>query len=51
VDRHGNTSAAGMLILLDEDLRAGKVAIGRGDLVLMAAIGANVNYGAQLVRL
>lgn len=51
VDRHGNTSAAGMLILLDEDLRAGKVAIGRGDLVLLAAIGANVNYGAQLVRL
>jgi len=51
VDRHGNTSAAGMLILLAEDLEAGRVAMGRGDLVLLAAIGANINYGAQLVRL
>ncbi|HYY51538.1 MAG TPA: 3-oxoacyl-[acyl-carrier-protein] synthase III C-terminal domain-containing protein, partial [Myxococcales bacterium] len=51
VDRHGNTSAAGMLILLAEDLRDGAVAMGSGDLVLLAAIGANVNYGAQLVRL
>jgi len=51
VERHGNTSAAGMLILLGEDLERGTVEIGRGDLVLLAAIGANVNYGAQLVRL
>ncbi len=51
VERHGNTSAAGMLILLSEDLEAGRVGMGRGDLVLFAAIGANVNYGAQLVRL
>jgi len=51
VERHGNTSAAGMLILLAEDLRDGAVAMGSGDLVLLAAIGANVNYGAQLVRL
>jgi 3-oxoacyl-[acyl-carrier-protein] synthase III len=51
VERHGNTSAAGMLILLSEDLSAGRVALGSGDLVLLAAIGANVNYGAQLVRL
>jgi 3-oxoacyl-[acyl-carrier-protein] synthase III len=51
VERHGNTSAAGMLILLAEDLRDGAVEMGRGDLVLLAAIGANVNYGAQLVRL
>src|SRR3954471_6666102 len=51
VERHGNTSAAGMLILLAEDLESGVVELGRGDLVLLAAIGANVNYGAQLVRL
>jgi 3-oxoacyl-[acyl-carrier-protein] synthase III len=51
VDRHGNTSAAGMLILLADDLEKGLVEMGRGDLVLLAAIGANVNYGAQLVRL
>src|ERR1044071_9661038 len=47
VDRYGNTSAAGMLILLAEDLEAGVVEIGRGDLVLIAAVGANVHYGAQ----
>jgi 3-oxoacyl-[acyl-carrier-protein] synthase III len=51
VARYGNTSAAGMLVLLAEDLEAGTVALGRGDLVLIAAIGANVHYGAQLIRL
>ncbi|SEM34435.1 3-oxoacyl-[acyl-carrier-protein] synthase III [Stigmatella aurantiaca] len=51
VDRYGNTSAAGMLILLAEDLEAGRVRLGSGDLVLVAAVGANVHYGAQLVRL
>ena len=51
VDRYGNTSAAGMLILLAEDLEAGVVEIGRGDLVVIAAVGANVHYGAQLIRL
>ena len=51
VERHGNTSAAGMLILLAEDLERGNVKMGSGDLVLFAAIGANVQFGAQLVRL
>lgn len=51
VDRYGNTSAAGMLILLAEDLEAGVVELGRGDLVMVAAVGANVHYGAQLIRL
>nr|WP_240358718.1 3-oxoacyl-[acyl-carrier-protein] synthase III C-terminal domain-containing protein [Myxococcus vastator] len=51
VDRYGNTSAAGMLILLAEDLEAGRVCLGSGDLVVVAAVGANVHYGAQLVRL
>jgi len=51
VDRYGNTSAAGMLILLAEDLEAGVVKLGGGDLVLIAAVGANVHYGAQLIRL
>lgn len=51
VDRYGNTSAAGMLILLAEDLAAGTVTLGSGDLVLIAAVGANVHYGAQLIRL
>ncbi|QRK12873.1 3-ketoacyl-ACP synthase [Archangium violaceum] len=51
VDRYGNTSAAGKLILLAEDLEAGRVRLGSGDLVLLAAVGANVHYGAQLIRL
>ncbi|HLM69697.1 MAG TPA: 3-oxoacyl-[acyl-carrier-protein] synthase III C-terminal domain-containing protein [Longimicrobium sp.] len=51
VDRYGNTSAAGMLILLAEDLEQGVVKLGGGDLVMIAAVGANVHYGAQLIRL
>jgi 3-oxoacyl-[acyl-carrier-protein] synthase III len=51
VDRYGNTSSAGMLILLSEDLETGQVRLGSGDLVLMAAVGANVHYGGQLIRL
>ena len=51
MDRYGNTSAAGTLILLAEDLAGGMVKLGRGDLVLFAAIGAGVHWGAQLVRL
>jgi 3-oxoacyl-[acyl-carrier-protein] synthase III len=51
VDRYGNTSAAGMLILLAEDLAAGRVRLGSGDVVVVAAVGANIHYGAQVVRL
>lgn len=51
MDRYGNTSAAGTLILLAEDLADGNVHLGSGDLVLFAAIGAGVHYGGQLVRL
>ena len=51
VERCGNTSAAGMLMLLAEDIEKQAVAMGSGDLVLLAAVGAGVHYGAQLVRL
>jgi 3-oxoacyl-(acyl-carrier-protein) synthase III len=51
MDRYGNTSAAGTLILLAEDLADGVVRLGSGDLVQFAAIGAGVHYGGQLVRL
>lgn len=51
VERRGNTSAAGMLTLLAEDLERGEVRLGSGALVMIAAVGANVHYGAQLVRL
>lgn len=40
-----------MLILPAEDLAQGRVRLGGGDLVLIAAVGANVHYGAHLVRL
>ena len=49
VDRYGNTSAAGMLVLFSEDLQAGTVRLGGDQLVLLAAVGANVHAGAQLL--
>lgn len=51
VETYGNTSAAGMLVALSEDVRAGTVSLGSGDLICLAAAGANVHYGAQLIRL
>jgi 3-oxoacyl-[acyl-carrier-protein] synthase III len=47
----GNTSSAGMFMLLADDLERGRVAIGSGTPVVFAAIGAGVHYGAQLVNL
>ena len=49
VDRYGNTSAAGMLVLFSEDLEAGTVKLGGEQLVMLAAVGANVHAGAQLL--
>jgi 3-oxoacyl-[acyl-carrier-protein] synthase III len=51
VERVGNTSSAGMFILLAEDLESGRVALGSGTPVALAAIGAGVHYGAQFVLL
>lgn len=51
VERYGNTSAAGMLVLLSEDLNEGRVAFGRGEPVVLAAVGANVHGGGQVVVL
>ena len=51
VQTYGNTSAAGMLVSLAEDVKQGLVKLGGGDLVCIAAAGANVHYGAQLIRL
>jgi 3-oxoacyl-[acyl-carrier-protein] synthase-3 len=51
VARVGNTSSAGMFILLADDLESGRVSLGSGTSVVLAAIGAGVHYGAQLVRL
>ncbi len=49
VDRYGNTSAAGTLVLLSEDLASGRVKFGQGQLLMLAAVGANVHAGAQLI--
>jgi len=51
MDRYGNTSAAGTLILFAEDLAAGNVSLGSRQLVLFTAIGAGAHYGAHLIRL
>jgi 3-oxoacyl-(acyl-carrier-protein) synthase III len=51
VARVGNTSSAGMFILLADDLEQGRVVLGSGTPIVLAAIGAGVHYGAQLVRL
>lgn len=48
IDRYGNTSAASIPIALDEAVRAGKIE--RGDIVLMAAFGAGLTWGASVVR-
>jgi 3-oxoacyl-[acyl-carrier-protein] synthase III len=47
----GNTSSAGMFMLLADDLEQGRVALGSGTPVVFAAIGAGVHYGAQVVNL
>jgi 3-oxoacyl-[acyl-carrier-protein] synthase III len=51
VHRYGNTSAASTLLLFSEDLGEGRVKLGSGELVLFAAVGAGIHYGAHLVRL
>ena len=51
MERYGNISAAGTLVLLAEDLESGAAKLGSGQLVLFAAVGAGVHYGAHLVRL
>jgi len=51
VNRYGNTSAASTLLLFSEDLAEGRVRFGSGEIVLFAAVGAGVHYGAHLVRL
>jgi 3-oxoacyl-[acyl-carrier-protein] synthase III len=49
IDRYGNTSAASVIVGLDEARRAGKLK--PGDHVLMIAIGAGIVWGVMVVRL
>jgi 3-oxoacyl-[acyl-carrier-protein] synthase-3 len=48
VDRYGNTGAASVYVALEEAIAAGRLK--KGDLVLMAAFGGGVTWGAALVR-
>jgi len=48
IERYGNTSSASIPIALDEAVRMGKIR--SGDIVLMAAFGAGLTWGASLVR-
>ena len=48
VDRYGNTGAASVYVALEEAVAAGRLK--RGDLVLMAAFGGGVTWGAALMR-
>jgi 3-oxoacyl-[acyl-carrier-protein] synthase-3 len=48
IERYGNTTAATIPLLFDEAARAGKVK--KGDLILMVAFGAGMNWGATLMR-
>ena len=49
VDKYGNTSAATVIIALDEALREGRAK--PGDLLLFVSFGAGVTWGSTLVRL
>jgi 3-oxoacyl-[acyl-carrier-protein] synthase-3 len=48
ISRVGNTSSASIPICLDECVRSGRIK--KGDLILMAAFGAGVTWGAILMR-
>ncbi|HIZ23835.1 MAG TPA: ketoacyl-ACP synthase III [Candidatus Blautia faecigallinarum] len=48
LDRHGNTSAASIPLLLDEMNREGRLK--KGDLVLLSGFGAGLTWGAALLE-
>lgn len=48
IERYGNTTAATIPLLFDEAAREGRIK--KGDLILMVAFGAGMNWGATLMR-
>jgi len=48
LDKYGNTSAASVVIALDEAVEAGRIK--RGDLVLMLVFGAGLTWGAAILE-
>jgi 3-oxoacyl-[acyl-carrier-protein] synthase-3 len=49
IDRFGNTSAASIIMSLDESRRNGSLA--EGDVVLLVAIGAGLTWSTMILRL
>ncbi len=49
IEKVGNTSSASIPILLDENVRIGKIK--PRDVVLMCALGAGISWGSALVRM
>lgn len=49
IERVGNTSSASIPILIDENVKGGKIK--PGDVVLMCALGAGISWGSALVRM
>ncbi len=49
IERVGNTSSASIPILLDENVRSGRIK--EGNTVLMCALGAGISWGSALVRM
>ena len=48
IDKYGNTSAASIPLALDEAVRADRIK--RGDMVLMAAMGAGMTWGTVVLK-
>jgi 3-oxoacyl-[acyl-carrier-protein] synthase-3 len=48
LDRYGNTSAASVILALDEAAKTGRIK--RGDLVLLVAFGGGFTWGATLLE-
>jgi 3-oxoacyl-[acyl-carrier-protein] synthase-3 len=48
IQRYGNTTAASIPIALHEAVQAGRIK--EGDLVVLAAFGAGLTWGASLIR-
>lgn len=49
LDRYGNTASASVLIALDEAREKGIV--GKGDIIVTAAFGGGLSWGANIIRL
>jgi len=49
LEEHGNTSAASIPLALDSAVRDGR--IGKGDLILVEALGGGLTWGAALIRM